>query len=91
MPLNENKLEILEQTSLPRILVYLLKHSVSQTDLNNGIDASQGAKYKALDMLKEGDYITIIAPSGSLRRKDISLTEKGRHVAEALKRLNELL
>jgi hypothetical protein len=39
---NEKSLCILEQTSLPRILVYLLKGSASQTDLNNNISASQG-------------------------------------------------
>jgi len=91
MPLNEEKLKILEQTSLPRILVYLLKHSASQTDLNNDIDASQAATYKALDLLTKAEYITIIAASGTARRKDISLTEKGKHVAEGLKRLKELL
>ena len=87
----EEKLSILEQTSLPRILVYLLKGSVSQTDLNNDISASQAATYRALDMLQEHGFIIISLPSGFTRRKDIALTDKGKRLAEALQQLEELL
>ena len=88
----EEKLSILEQTSLPRILVYLLnKGSASQTDLNNEISGSQSPKYKALDILEEGDFIKITLPEGFLRRKDIKLTDKGKRLTEALKEMEKLL
>ena len=88
----EEKLRILEQTSLPRILVYLLnKGSASQTDLNNRISGSQSPKYKALSMLEKDGFVKITLPEGFLRRKDIKLTDKGKRVAEALKALEGLL
>lgn len=88
---HKEKLEILEQTSLPRILVYLLKGSVSQTDLNKDISASQGAIYKALDILEQHGFIIITPPSGVRRRKDVALTDKGKRLAEALQQFEELL
>ena len=91
MCLQKDKLSILEQTSLPRILVYLLRGSASQTDLNNNISASQVAIYHALDKLQKDGFIKIVLPEGFQRRKDISLTEKGRPVAEALQQLENLL
>ena len=87
----EEKLKVLEQTSLPRILVYLLKGSASQTDLNNNIDASQSATYRALSLLQKAELSSISLPQGFSRRKDIMLTEKGKKIAEALEQMEELL
>jgi DNA-binding MarR family transcriptional regulator len=87
----EEKLRVLEQTSLPRILVYLLKGSASQTDLNNNISASQAATYRALSILEKNGLIAISLPEGFSRRKDISLTEKGKRLAQALEKLEALL
>jgi DNA-binding MarR family transcriptional regulator len=71
--------------------VYLLKGSASQTDLNNNIAASQSSTYRALSILEKGGFIAISLPQGFSRRKDVSLTEKGKRLAQALEKLEGLL
>ncbi len=90
--MNEQKLEVLEQTSLPRILVYLKKKGkASRTDLRNNIHASQGAIYNALRLLVENNLIEENMPSGYERRKEVNLTEKGNKVVSILEKLEGLL
>jgi len=87
-----SKLKILEQTTLPRILVYLLrKEKASRTDLKNDIDASQQAIYNALPILKEHKLIKEISESVFPRRKIIALTDRGRKVALCLAEIERIL
>jgi DNA-binding MarR family transcriptional regulator len=89
--MHEPKITLLEQTSLPRIIVYL-KHAskASRTELKTGIHASQQAIYKALFMLKAEGIIQELTPEGSPRRKDVVLTAKGHKIADALEDMEEL-
>ncbi len=90
--MDKPKLAILEQTSLPRMLVYLKNKKVaSRTELKRDIQASQQPIYKALAILYEAKLIEELTPEGSPRRKDVILTNKGKQVAEALEKLEELL
>jgi len=88
----KKKLAILEQTTLPRILVLLLgKQKASRTDLRNSVDGSQAAIYNAIELLSQNGLIVESMPKGSARRIDITLTPKGRHIAEILEKVEELL
>jgi len=85
-------LDALEQTALPRILVYLLrKKKASRTDLKNDIDASQQAIYNSLPILKKCGLINEISEEVFPRRKLITLTEKGMRVAEHLAEIEKIL
>jgi len=86
------KLNALEQTALPRILVYLLrKGKASRTDLKNNIDASQQAIYNSLPILKKHELIEETTEASFPRRKLITLTDKGRRVAEYLVGIEKIL
>jgi DNA-binding MarR family transcriptional regulator len=86
------KLTILEQTALPRILVFLKNHKKgSRTELKNNIQASQQAIYNALHLLEREELIEEATPEGSPRRKDVFLTQKGQRIAEALEKLEGML
>ncbi len=85
------EITILEQTSLPRILVYLKDHKkASRTELRDGIKASQQAIYRALSLLYGAKLIEELTPEGSPRRKDVVLTTKGQKIADALEKMEEL-
>lgn len=86
------KLEVLEQTSLPRIIVHL--HGVGKasiTDLRHDIRACQSAIYKALALLKKNGLIAEERVPGFSRRRDFKLTEKGLEVAGILIELQKAL
>ncbi|RLG40324.1 MAG: conjugal transfer protein [Thermoproteota archaeon] len=86
------ELDALEQTALPRILVYLLKKGkASRTDLKNNIDASQQAIYNSLPILKRYGLIEEISETVFPRRKLITLTDKGQRVAEHLVEIEKIL
>jgi len=86
------KLRLLEQRSLPRIITYLKhKKTACRSDLKRDINASQQAIYNALAPLMKHGLIKDVVVKGSPRRKDVSLTKKGRDVAELLEKLGELL
>jgi len=90
--MDKPKLTILEQTALPRILVYLkTQKKASRTDLKNNIQASQQPIYRSLQMLYDTKLIEEVKAEGSPRRKDVVLTPKGHRLAEALEKLEELL
>lgn len=90
--MNESNITLLEQTSLPRIILYLKQNSkASRTDLKTGVHASQQAIYRALDMLNKAKLIQELTPEGSPRRKEVVLTSKGQRIAETLEKLEELL
>jgi DNA-binding MarR family transcriptional regulator len=83
--MDKPKITILEQTSLPRILVYLKDHKkASRTDLKEGIDASQQPIYRALGLLYGAKLIEELTPEGSPRRKDVQLTAKGAHPSASI-------
>lgn len=86
------KITVLEQTSLPRLIVYIKNRpKACRTDLKDNIHASQQAIYRALDMLKAEKLIDELTPEGSPRRKDVILTAKGQRIADALEQLEKLL
>ena len=85
-------LKALEQTSLPRILVYLLKKGrASRTDLKRDIDASQQAIYNALPILLEHGLIRELQSNSFPFKIEIELTKKGRLVAEHLAEIDKIL
>jgi len=82
----------LEQTTLPRILVHLSKKGeATRTDLKRSIDASQQAIYNALPLLKENNLIKETTDERFPFAVKISLTEKGKKVAEYLIKIEEML
>ena len=92
MTMRRETLKILEQTTLPRILVYLLeKGKASRTDLVHDIKGSQRAIYNSLPILKKTGLIEQHTAKGFPRRKDIWLTEKGKRVANLLIPIIEVL
>jgi len=85
-------LKTLEQTSLPRILVYLLeKGRASRTELKRDITASQQAIYRAIPLLQRNGLIKEIQSDGFPYKIEIELTQKGRLVAEHLVEIERLL
>lgn len=85
MNFEKEKLKFLEQTTLPRILIYLLEtEKASRTDLVRNIQGSQGAIYNALPILLEKGLIEEKTSEGFPRRINIWLTEKGKKVATPL-------
>jgi len=85
-------LKALEQTSLPRILVYLLKKGrASRTDLKKDIDASQQAIYNALPILLEHGLIREIQSNSFPFKIEIELTDKGREVAKRLSEIEDIM
>ena len=90
--MNEEKLEFLEQTTAPRIIVYLKeKEKASISEIFKSVHGSQSAKYSALRLLNENKIIEQSPPQGRARRLDISLTEKGKKVADCLIKIEQLL
>ena len=87
-----NGLELLEQTSACRALVYLLKNNRSTISeiLNKG-DFSQTSLYNALRKLRDAGLIQEELEQEFPRRRLISLTEKGKKVAEKLEEIEEEL
>ena len=84
--------KILEQTSLPRILEYLLeKHKASRTDLKNNIEASQQAIYNALPLLKNNGLVKETKGKDFPYKVEIELTEKGRKIAEHISEISKLV
>jgi DNA-binding MarR family transcriptional regulator len=85
-------LKFLEQTTLPRIMVYLLeKNKASRSDLIHNIQGSQRAIYNALPILKKNRFISEKTSDGFPRRKDVWLTDRGKTVAKSLAKLTEFL
>ena len=90
--MNREKLKFLEQTTLPRILVYLLeKGKASRSDLVREIKGSQRAIYNSFPILKEMKMIEEKTSNGFPRRKDIWLTARGKEVAVRLHDLMKFL
>ncbi len=91
-PVNKEKLAILEQTTAPRIIVYLKeKQKASISEIFSNVQGSQGAKYSALKLLSENGLTEQSPPERRTRRLDVSLTEKGRQVADYLVKIEQLL
>lgn len=87
-----NGLDLLEQKSACRVLVYLLENDSSTiSDILNKGDFSQTSLYNALRKLKDADLIQEELEKEFPRRRLISLTEKGKKVAEKLEEIEKLL
>jgi DNA-binding HxlR family transcriptional regulator len=85
-------LEALEQTSLPRILTYLLRvKRASRSDLKNNIRASQQAIYNALPILLRNGLIEERQSDTFPFRIEVTLTEKGRRVAALLAEIEKIM
>lgn len=85
-------LDLLEQTSACRVLVYLLKSKSSTvSDILNKGNFSQTSLYNALRKLKDAGLIQEELEQEFPRRRLISLTEKGRKVAEKLEEIEGIL
>ncbi|MBC7113208.1 MAG: winged helix-turn-helix transcriptional regulator [Candidatus Methanomethyliales bacterium] len=83
---------MLEQKSACRVLVYLLENDSSTiSDILNKGDFSQTSLYNALRKLKDADLIQEELEKEFPRRRLISLTEKGKKVAEKLEEIEKLL
>jgi len=88
----EEKIAILEQTTLPRITLFLkVKGKASRLDLKTAIQGSQVAIYNALEILLREQIIEELPPTKGLNRIDVTLTEKGKKFAEGLEALEKLL
>lgn len=86
------KLDILKQTALPGILVFLKhKKRACRSELIRGVGFSQQATYNAVDKLLNYKLIKPITPEGSPRRKDVVLTDAGLRLAIELEKLFEVL
>jgi DNA-binding MarR family transcriptional regulator len=89
---NKEKLAVLEQTTAPRIIVYLKeKEKASISDIFKNVQGSQTAKYSALKLLNENKLTEQSPPEKRTRRLDVSLTEKGKQVADYLIKIEKLL
>lgn len=85
-------MEFLEQTGSIRIILFINKKGASTlTDIKNGVDCSISAIYNALRKLKDAGLIQEELEQEFPRRRLISLTEKGRKVAEKLEEIERLL
>ena len=85
-------LELLEQTSALRVMVYLLKndHSTVSEILSKG-DFSQTSLYNALRKLKDAGLIEERLEETFPRRRLISLTKVGNEVAKKLEEIECIL
>lgn len=87
-----HSLEILEQTSACRVLVYLLNNpSVPVSEVMNKGDFSQTSLYNALRKLKDAGLIEEKMEATFPRRRLISLTEKGMTVAKKLEEIERTI
>jgi predicted transcriptional regulator len=73
-------------------IVYLKEKEKSAiSEIFKSVQGSQGAKYSALKLLNENKIIEQTAPQGRNRRITISLTEKGKKIAEHLTEIEKIL
>lgn len=84
-------METLEQTSACRILVLLTKEAYPVSEIIRQVGSSQQAIYNALRKLKDAGLIQEELETDFPRRRLISLTEKGRKVAEKLEEIEKML
>lgn len=87
--MDEEKFKVIEQTAAPRILFFLKKNQkASRTELIRNLTASQTAIYNAIEILLKNE---LIQENRQVWKIDISLTEKGKKVADWLEELIKLL
>ncbi len=82
----------LEQTAAIRLLLLLAKHGkMSMLDIRYHLDASNTAIYNAIKKLSKAGLVNDEYEEHFPRRRLISLTEKGRRVAELLAQIEAVL
>ncbi|MHA1665121.1 MAG: helix-turn-helix transcriptional regulator [Candidatus Njordarchaeales archaeon] len=82
----------LEQTAALRILVTLFKNKqLTLTALSSKVNCSHSALYTALKKLYQAKLITETREEDFPRRRLISLTDRGRKVAELLVEIEKIL
>lgn len=85
-------MEALEQTGSIRIMLLLNnKGGLTLTDIKDNVSCSLSAVYNALRKLKDAGLIEEEFEEDFPRRRLISLTEKGKKVAEKLEEIEEEL
>ena len=86
------KIKVLEQTSAPRILLYLLgQERAMRKELRDRINASQPAIYRAIRLLIDAGLAMEVKEDRFPYRIWLELTDKGRRVAELLSQIEEVL
>jgi predicted transcriptional regulator len=81
-----------EQDGILELLLILLKNGkLSKAEVVSALGRSSTTAYRCLAMLKKLDLITELEPTSFPYRKDVSLTEKGRRVAELLVQVEKIL
>jgi len=87
-----NSLNILEQTTMPRLLVFLFENeNVNRTILKKSGIGAQDTIYRALRMALDEELVQDTKIGGFGGAIYTSLTPKGRTVAEKLLEIKELL
>ena len=85
-------MESLEQTGSIRIMLFLNKKGAATlTDIKDGVNCSLSAIYNALRKLRDAGLIQEELEQEFPRRRLISLTEKGKKVAEKLEEIERVL
>jgi len=85
-------LEALEQTGSVRIILLLSRRGdVTLTDLRDNVGCSISSIYNALPKLKNAGIIQESLEADFPRRRRISLTAKGKRVAEKLADVERIL
>ncbi|MEM3580933.1 MAG: winged helix DNA-binding protein [Candidatus Bathyarchaeia archaeon] len=85
-------MEPLEQTGSIRILLFLSKKGATTlTEIKDNVNCSLSAIYNALRKLKDAGLIQEELEKEFPRRRLVSLTDKGRKVAEKLEEIERIL
>ncbi|MEM3390464.1 MAG: winged helix DNA-binding protein [Thermoproteota archaeon] len=85
-------MEPLEQTDSIRIFLFLSKKGATTlTEIKDNVNYSLSAIYNALRKLKDAGLIQEELEKEFPRRRLISLTDKGRKVAEKLEEIEKVL
>jgi DNA-binding PadR family transcriptional regulator len=84
--------EFSEQAGAFELLVILLeKESLGKAEIVALLKRSSTTAYSALKLLKKANLITEVEAKSFPYRKDVTLTEKGRKVAELVREIQALL
>lgn len=88
---NPKELEVLEQKHAMKVLVYLLENDMYKRELTSKITVGSCSIQSRVEDLAEMELITEEVQKTKPFRKVLSLTDKGRKVAELVKEIENLL